>query len=363
MITARRVQFPEPNRAVLEAFQVGEPTGRDLLLEAEYSVISAGTEGAIFTGLELEHPGKNPAFEYPRATTGYGHLSRVIAAGPEASKFKPGDRVLSMAPHASHWLWDENRLTFKVPEDIPGERAVFVRMAGVGITALRKSSVQPGDTVAVIGLGLVGNFAAQCFLLAGAEVLGLDISDARLRQAKACGIRNVRSTRDADPAALVNDWTDGKGARIVVEAIGSPELIDRSVHCTRRHGEVILLGSPRKRVTMDVTPMLSRIHLTGINLIGALEWLYSVPETEFARFTVLENYRQIAGWIQDDRIVVDPLRTHVLSPAECQRAYDGLIHDRDVYAGVVFDWSQVGSSLENNHAIPGTQPGEQPSLR
>jgi threonine dehydrogenase-like Zn-dependent dehydrogenase len=338
---AHRIQFPQPNQAVLERFEVAEPKGRELLLKAEYSVISAGTEGAAYTGLELEHPGKNPAFEYPRPTTGYGHLSRVVAAGPEAEKFKPGDRVLSMAPHASYWLWDENRLTFKVPEDIPGERAVFIRMCGVGITALRKSSAQAGDTVAVIGLGLVGNFAAQCFLLAGAEVLGLDISEPRLRQARECRIANVRSSRDRDLAEIVNEWTGGKGARIVVEAIGAPELIDRAVQCTRKHGEVILLGSPRKRVTMDVTPMLSRLHLLGINMIGALEWLYSVPETEFARFTVLDNYRHIAGWIRDERIKVDPLRTHVLSPEECQQAYHGLIHEQDRYTGVVFDWGRL----------------------
>jgi threonine dehydrogenase-like Zn-dependent dehydrogenase len=126
-----------------------------------------------------------------------------------------------------------------------------------------------------------------------------------------------------------------------VEAIGEPTLIDRAVQCTRRHGEIILLGSPRRRVTTDITPMLSRIHLTGLTMIGALEWLYSIPESEFVRHSILENYRQIAGWIGDGRLAVDPLRTHVLSPAECQRAYDGLIHERESYTGVVFDWSQV----------------------
>lgn len=341
MITAQRIEFPEPNRAELVQFEVGEPTGMQLLLEAEYSVISAGTEGASYTGLELGRPDLPASFTYPRTSTGYGHLSRVRAVGSGVEKFKPGDRVLTLAPHASHWLWDSNRLTLRMPEDLPGERAVFTRMAGVGITAVRKSSVQAGDTVAVIGLGLVGNFAAQIFQLGGAEVLGLDIEESRLEQGRACGLRNVASTRDRDVAEVVNEWTNGRGARIVVEAIGEPTLIERAVHCTRRHGEVILLGSPRKRVTMDVTPMLLRIHMTGIMMIGALEWLYSIPENEFVRHSILENYRQIAGWIAQERVVVDPLRTHVLSPAECQRAYDGLAHDRNAYTGVVFDWNAV----------------------
>jgi 2-desacetyl-2-hydroxyethyl bacteriochlorophyllide A dehydrogenase len=341
VITAYRVMFPEPNRAVLETFEVQQPKGKQMLLEAEYSVISAGTEGAVYSGLELEHPGRSAAFAYPRTSTGYGHVARVLDVGPEVTHFRASDRVLTLAPHASHCLYDETRLTLKLPEDLPGERAVFIRMAGVGITALRKSSVQPGDTVAIIGLGLVGNFAAQLFQLAGAEVLGLDLVDSRLQRARDCGIRHVAGTRDVDLAQVVNEWTGGKGARIVVEAIGNADLIDRAVQCTRRHGEVILLGSPRKRMVMDITPMLSRIHLTGISLIGALEWLYSTPESDFVRFSIIENYRQIARWIQEGRLAVDPLRTHVLSPTECARAYHGLIHDRETYTGVLFDWSRL----------------------
>ncbi len=338
---AHQIQFPEPHRAVLVPFEVGVPAGRQLLLQAECSVISAGTEGAHFTGLEIEHPGRRTPLTYPINSTGYGHLARVVSVGPEATRFHVGDRVLTLAPHASHWLWDSERLTLKIADDLPGERAVFTRMAGVGITALRKSSAQPGDTVAVIGLGLVGNFAAQLFQLAGCEVLGLDRVEARLEQARACGVRHVASTADQDVADVVNAWTGGKGARIVVEAIGEPTLIERAVQCTRRHGEVILLGSPRRRVTGEITPMLSRIHLTGISMIGALEWLYSIPESDFIRFSILENYRQIAGWIAEGRLQVDPLRTHVLSPAQCQEAYAGLAEHRDTYTGVVFDWSRL----------------------
>jgi 2-desacetyl-2-hydroxyethyl bacteriochlorophyllide A dehydrogenase len=339
MHPAQRVQFPEPNRAELVSFEVGDPTGKQLLLQTEHSVISAGTEGANYSGLEEEHPGRGPNFAYPRTTTGYANVARVVAMGPEQTQYKIGDRVLTFAPHASHWLWEPNRTTLPIPEDLPGEKAVFVRMAGVGITALRRSSVQAGDTVAVIGQGLVGNFAAQLFQLAGAEVLGLDVADARLRQAEACGVRHVRSTRDIDLAEVVNEWTGGKGARVVVEAIGNPDLIERGVHCTRRNGEIILLGSPRKRMTMDVTPMLSRVHLWGISMLGALEWIYPQEENDFHRVSITENYRQIAEWIRDGRLVVDPLRTHVLSPAECARAYHGLIHEKESYTGVVFDWS------------------------
>ena len=337
---AHRISFPAPNRATLEEFELAdEPTGRQLLLQAEHSVISAGTEGASFTGLELEHPGRHHSFDYPRPTTGYGHVGRVLAVGPDVERTQVGDRVLTLSPHASFWLANEDRLTLKVDEALDGKQAVFTRMAGVGITAVRRSSVIAGDTVAVIGMGLVGNFAAQLFQLQGAEVLGLDISQPRLEQARACGIRRVANTGARDLAEIVNEWTAGLGAHCVVEAIGNSELIARGVQCTRRLGEIILLGSPRQRMTMEVTALLSRIHLQGISMLGALEWIYSIPPNPALKVSIFHNFELIQGWIQAGRLQVDPLRTHVLSPAECQRAYDGLAREKDVYTGVVFDWS------------------------
>lgn len=338
---AHRIQFPEPNQAVLAEFEVPAPTGDQLLLRTEYSIISAGTEGAIYSGLELEHPGRGPTFSYPRLTTGYANVARVEAVGPDQTRFRPGDRVLTFAPHASYWIWEGDRFALPIPEQLPGERAVFIRMAGIGMTALRRSSVSVGDRVAVLGLGLVGNLTAQVFQLAGAQVLGVDLERPRLEQAIACGLSDLAQAGRRPVSEVLRDWSGGMGARITVEAVGDPQLIEQAILGTRRLGEVILLGSPRKRVQMDVTPMLSRIHLVGVSVIGALEWLYPLEETEFSRFSVMENYRQLARWIGEERLVVDPLRTHVVAPAACQEVYQGVVHQKDRYTGVVFDWSMV----------------------
>ncbi|MBI3911019.1 MAG: zinc-binding dehydrogenase [Armatimonadetes bacterium] len=339
MIKAYRVSFPEALRAELVEFELDERLqGKEVLVQAEYSVISPGTEGASFSGLEREHPiARN--FAYPRATTGYGHLSRVLAVGPDVTDLKVGDRILSFSPHASYWKWDSGRFFLHVPPEADGKRAVFTRMAGVAITAVRKSSVQIGDTVAVVGLGLVGNFAAQLFQMAGAEVMGLDVAASRLERARQCGIQRVVNPTGRSAREAVLEWTGGQGARIVVEAIGRSDLILEGVEFTRRHGEILLLGSPRALHTAEVTPMLSRIHIQGITMIGALEWLYPIPELDFTRVSITRNYQQLLGWIMDGRLAIDPLLTHVLSPVRCQEAYMGLHAQKDEYLGVVFDWS------------------------
>ena len=309
----------------------------EVLVESEYSIISAGTEGAGFTGLVKEMPFGDGG-QYPRGT-GYGNLGRVLKIGDEVAGLQMGDRVLSFSGHATKVKADTRRMVMPVSQDAPGEKLVFTRMAGVSIAALRSSSIQPGDTVLVVGGGLVGNFAAQLFGLAGADVMLADLSDLRLRQAAECGIaRNVNPGRD-DLVAAVKDWTGG-GVRIGVEAIGISEVIAQVVECTARYGEVILLGSPRARATFDITPMLLRIHLEAIRMIGALEWRWPQHETERSR-DLDANYRQIAQWIAAGQLTVDPLLTHLASPADCQAMYDGLASNKEEYLGVVFDWSKI----------------------
>lgn len=109
---------------------------------------------------------------------------------------------------------------------------------------------------------------------------------------------------------------------------------------TRSHGEVILLGSPRARAAFDVTPMLLRIHLEAIRMIGALEWRWPAHPTERVR-DLETNYRRLVEWIAGGRLQVAPLLDRVASPADCQAVYEGLIGRTDGYLGAVFDWSRI----------------------
>lgn len=344
----RGIVFTAPERAELETVEIapGDLKEGEALVRTQHSIISAGTEGSFYTNLMAETP---PIYRaqpviYP-ARTGYGHLGEVLAVGPGVKGLEPGQRVLSFSRHASIVRCNAARFAMPVPPEVDGTRAVFTRMAGVAITALRSSSAGPGDTVAIIGLGLVGNLAAQLFQIAGCEVIAFDLAEHRLELARQCGVKNVHSAGKEDPIAVTRRWVGAKddrgGARIVIEAIGRSELVAQAVEMAGPHGEVVLLGSPRAPHPGDLTPMLARVHLLAISMIGALEWTYPIPESSIrARHTIAANYRQILGWIREERLIVDPLRTHVLSPEQCQEAYYGLTHHKDDYLGVVFDWTK-----------------------
>jgi 2-desacetyl-2-hydroxyethyl bacteriochlorophyllide A dehydrogenase len=343
------VCFPRPNVATLVEREVSatELGAGEALVRGEYSVISAGTELANFTTLADEAPAlpgqprwPGPFPRYP----GYGHLGTVVAIGSDTANVAVGDRILTYANHGTLVKANARRMALPVPRGADGRRVVLTRMAGVAATAIRASSVAAGDQVVVIGLGLVGNFAAQLMRLSGADVLGVDLSAHRLEIARRCGVNRTINPSVDNLGEAVLGWTGGKGARITVEAIGRSELAAQAVDLTRRHGEVVLLGSPRARVTMDVTPMLSRIHMLGIRMIGALEWTFPMDPTERSHFSIRENYEQILRWIVNEQLVVEPLISHVLSPRDCQQAYDGLLNRKDEYLGAIFDWRDVAGA-------------------
>src|SRR5204862_698090 len=117
--------------------------------------------------------------------------------------------------------------------------------------------------------------------IAGCDVIAFDVAQRRLDLARECGIKNVYNPTEVDPIEVTRKWAgaadDRGGARIVVEAIGRSELAAQAVEMTGRHGEVVLLGSPRAPYPGDLTPLLARTHLLAIKIIGALEWTFPIP--------------------------------------------------------------------------------------
>ena len=112
----------EPGHIELQEDQIDETLKPgEALVQTEYSVVSAGTEGAGFTGLVKQMP-FGDAGQYPRPT-GYGHLGQVLAVGDGVTACKKGDRVLSFSRHASVVKADANRMALPVPRDARRWRA------------------------------------------------------------------------------------------------------------------------------------------------------------------------------------------------------------------------------------------------
>ena len=217
-------------------------------------------------------------------------------------------------------------------------------MAAVSITALRVADIALGDTVAVFGLGPVGNLAAQLFRLSGCNVVGIDLSEKRRELARQCGITHLfESGKIAKEAVL--DLTGGKLCRSVVEATGVPAVAEEAITLAGKQGEFILLGSPRGEHRTDLTPFLNRSHIWDngcVTIKGAHEWRFPVKEDAqgHGRHSIERNIHCILNLIAENKLQVAPLLTHLASPIEAEKMYEGLRKEKDKYLGVVFDWSR-----------------------
>ena len=309
----------------------------DVLIRTHYTLISAGTELACLSGVEAW-------FRFP-ATPGYASVGEVVEVGAQVSGLAAGDIVYSMGGHCQYQRLDTSNpraLCVKLPAGMSRAQAVFTRMVCVAFTALRISTIELGDFVAVTGLGLVGNFAAQLAGLQGARVIGLDLSDRRVELAQACGIAHPLLMNPATVAEDVAAITGGAGVTTLIEATGNPRALPPALPLVGRYGEVILLGTPRGAYETDLAEVLRHVHLDGLGNVtfkGAHEWRYPVPRDPFVKHSIRRNAELALELIRSGELRVRPLHTHTLEPERAVEAYAGLKHKQDEYIGVVFDWT------------------------
>lgn len=310
-----------------------------LCLKTLYSLISPGTELACLAGTESW-------FKLPN-THGYTAVSEVVAVGAQVSGFKKGDRVYHFGKHQAYQFVKNSELLVKVPEGFIGEEEKYIpftRLATIAMTSLRVSEIELGDHVAVTGLGLVGNMAAQLAGLQGGRVIGIDLSEKRAAMARHCGIETTLNPGKDQLAESVLRMTEGRGVQALIEATGVPKVFADNIGLVGKLGEAILLGSPRGESHGDLTALLNHSHLWNkgcVTIKGAHEWRINVQEHEQSKHSMVRNSRIVLDLIRSRKLKIEPLLTHTVSPMESPKAYEGLRNDKENYIGVVIDWKNA----------------------
>lgn len=315
----------------------GEPVDtlepNELLIESLYSLVSPGTELACLSG-------KEPWFKLPRAP-GYANVGTVVAVGKAVGKFSEGDVVLNYGRHRKYNRMSEEALVLQVPDGIDLKLVPLTRMATVAFTAIRVSDIELGDDVAVVGLGLVGNLAAQLARLQGGQVIGIDLVERRIDVAHACGLELAINASQEDVTARIVELTNGAGVHSLIDATGNSKAILDSLPWIGRRGELILLGSPRGEYQADLTDVLNYVHLHPrgtITFKGAHEWRYPRLHDPFVKHSLERNSRVVWRLYQEGKVELDKLITHVAKPQDAASIYEGLRARKNEYLGCVFDW-------------------------
>ena len=333
----KQIIMPAKRSATLEDFELDETLApNQILLKTHYSLISPGTEGAGYTGLEA-------GTRFPHGS-GYTAIGEVLKVGEHVTKCAIGDFAFCYSSHASIVKTASVMLAFKPPLEIDAKLIPFVRMATVAMTSLRVSSAEFGDTAVIIGLGLVGNSASQLFNLAGMKVISVERVPERIEIARKCGIQHLINPDEEDVLERVKALTGGHKAEVTVEAIGNPRLVELAYQLTRTKGEVILLGSPRGEYITNVTAILNYTHLIGLGAVtlkSAHEWVYPTMHSGESKHSLERNSQIVYSLIKEGKFKVEELLTHVINPEDAQSAYDGLTDHKDKYLGVIMDWTQI----------------------
>lgn len=336
---SRFIAFTAPGVVALSTEDLGpDPAleGQEVLVRSECSLVSAGTELACLSGVGVD------AKPFP-TRTGYAAIGRILAHGPACQDLKVGDRVFFAGKHAEvqrfrHGQSHQWGICYPVPDGLASEDAAFVCLAHVAQVAPFIAEAGPGDTVAVFGLGVIGNLCAQYYRALGARVIGLDPVSRRCDLAQACGIGETIAVPADQQVAAIRAATDGHGADITIDAVGHSAVIRNAVHATRLMGQCVLLGTPRAPVAGDLTDLLQRIHLEGITVRGAHSWRFPATAQRGVRHTVADAYRICFQMIADGRLQVAPLRSHLARPEDAPDLYRQLAENRDAAWGVVIDW-------------------------
>lgn len=310
-----------------------EVGNNEILVKNHYSLISAGTELACLAGKEASW------FKFP-GIPGYSCIGEVIDFGSKVKDVEKGDLLFCYGSHSAYIKLTTDDIYIKIDKEVKEVYIPFIRMATIAICSTRVSDIELGDNVAVAGMGIVGNLAAQLAGLQGGKVFALDIIKKRLNIASKCNIDYVIQSSDK----VIQDYVDKhtkSGFNTLIDATGLSSVIVNFLSYVARRGEVILLGTPRDKYITDVTKVLRGVHLADNDLLlkGAHEWKYPVKENEFIKHSFFRNSEICLNLIKNNKLNIEPLITHVIKPEDTQEVYQGLSKKSEDYLGVVIDWN------------------------
>lgn len=174
---------------------------------------------------------------------GYCNSGTVVAIGNGVTEFKVGDRVASNGQHAEYVCVPKN-LVAKIPENVSDEEAAFTVIGSIGLQGIRLINPQLGETVVVIGLGLIGLIAAQLLQANGCRVIGIDFDEEKVQLAREKNIIGINPTKGIDPVKYVLEETASYGADaiLITASTKTDEVIHQAAEMSRKKGRIVLVG-------------------------------------------------------------------------------------------------------------------------
>lgn len=308
------VVFEQPEHIGLQSLNVADPGAGDVIVEAIWSGISAGTEKLLFEGRMPQFPGMG----YP-LVPGYETVGRVISAGRDCSSelegqlvFVPGARGYQDA--AALFGASASRLVAAADRVIPiddglDRNGTLLSLAATAYHALTLPGMALPDLV--IGHGIVGRLTARLIVAMGNPAPVVWETNPARRQ----GARGYEVT--------TAEACEGRKWSSVLDASGDPDILDKAIAVLERGGEITLAGFYTETMSFRFTPAFMRE----------------------ARFRIAAEFRPadvhaVLSLLASGRLSLDGLITHTASPGKAEAAYRTAFGDPDCLK-MILDWREL----------------------
>jgi polar amino acid transport system substrate-binding protein len=281
---------------------------------------------------------------------GYAASGEVIAS--LCDEFSPGDRVAcaggGYASHAEILAVPRN-LAVKIPEGVSYDEAAFTTLGAIAMQGVRQAKVSLGESVAVIGLGLLGQITLQLLKAAGCRVIGLDINERQFALAREFGA-DALLTSNSGSLPEIENFTRGIGCDAVIITAGtnSNEPVELAIKAARKRGRLVVVGA----VGMNLPRAgfyEKELEVTIACSYGPGRYDPSYEEegndypVGYVRWTERRNMESVLDLMAAGRLNVERIITHRIPILEAQRAYD-IITGKIVepYMGILLKYPDRG---------------------
>lgn len=332
----KQIVFTKPNTAELLVSELEQVSGTLVKVRTQFSTVSSGTERANISGDPNVSASGSADVPFPRIS-GYCSSGIVEEIGEKVTSVQVGDRVaMYWSTHSEYNLLEEDRLVKIEDDSLSMQEAAVSFITTFPMAAIRKTRLELGESVLVMGLGLLGQLGVKLARVAGATpIVAVDPVKERRKEALRNGADFAFDPFEAGFAEKVKEVTDG-GANVCIEVTGVGAGLDGALDCMAKFGRVALLGCTRNSdFTIDY---YKKVHAPGITMIGA--HTIARPETEShpGWFTHRDDIKAVLKLVSGGRLDLKGMIKETHSPKECAEVYTRLVCDKNFPILVQFDW-------------------------
>jgi len=199
-----------------------------------------------------------------------------------------------------------------LPDDISDATATQIDSAGCTLHALKRASTEFTDTGAVLGPGALGLFGVQLLKRQGIDdVILTGTREARLVAGRNLGADLTVDVREEDPAEVIEDYTDGDGVDISVEAAGAGDVVNTCLEIAANQGDIVLTGAFGEKKAIDPNYIVAK----ELNVVGGV--------------TAANAVKPIIELFQRGDLTADNIVTHEFDLEDYETALETVRERRD----------------------------------